>query len=114
MLGHKPYEEIPLYGKYFDVAIMPWRQTEWIKACNPVKLKEYLALGKPIVSTPFDELQKYSDLVYIAKNSEEFSELIRKALNDNNSERINARRNKIKNYTWEVKAQNVLDVLFET
>ncbi|GAG08945.1 unnamed protein product, partial [marine sediment metagenome] len=53
MLGQKPYEQIPHYGKCFDVAIMPWRQNRWIEACNPIKLKEYLALGKPVVSTPF-------------------------------------------------------------
>ena len=113
LLGHRPYEEIPHYGKYFDVAIMPWRQTEWIKACNPVKLKEYLALGKPIVSTPFDELRKYLDVVYIAEEPESFARAIKKALRENNSELVNKRRNKVRNYTWQAKAQNVLDVLFE-
>jgi glycosyltransferase involved in cell wall biosynthesis len=67
MLGQKPYKQIPHYGKCFDVAIMPWRQNRWVQACNPIKLKEYLALGKPIVSTPFAELQNYRGLVYEAK-----------------------------------------------
>ena len=50
MLGQKPYELVAHYGKAFDVCLMPWQQNDWIQACNPVKLKEYLALGKPIVT----------------------------------------------------------------
>ena len=113
LLGHKPYEEIPHYGKHFDVAIMPWRQTEWIKACNPVKLKEYLALGKPIVSTPFDELQKYLDVVYVARDAENFANSIKQALTENDPELVNARRNKIRAFTWQAKTQKILDILFE-
>lgn len=112
LLGQKPYEQIPHYGKCFDVAIMPWRQNRWIEACNPIKLKEYLALGKPIVSTPFPELQKYRDVVYEAKTPEEFAECVEKALAEDNPDRIAKRRKKVENATWESKAQLVLEALF--
>jgi len=112
MLGQKPYEQIPHYGKCFDVAIMPWRQNRWIEACNPIKLKEYLALGKPIVSTPFAELQKYRDVVYEAKTPEEFVDCIKKALVEDNPRRIAARRNKVKDASWESKAEQVMNKLF--
>jgi len=112
MLGQKPYEQIPHYGKCFDVAIMPWRQNRWIEACNPIKLKEYLALGKPIVSTPFAELQKYRDVVYEAKTPEEFADCIKKALVEDNPERISARRKKVENASWDSKADLVLHELF--
>lgn len=112
MLGQKDYGQIPHYGKCFDVAIMPWRQNRWIQACNPIKLKEYLALGKPIVSTPFPELQKYFDLVYQARTPEEFARSIRVALVEDGSERIAARREKVKDASWESKAQLVMDELF--
>ncbi|MCX5638268.1 MAG: glycosyltransferase, partial [Planctomycetota bacterium] len=111
MLGQKPYEQIPHYGKCFDVAIMPWRQNRWIEACNPIKLKEYLALGKPVVSTPFPELQEYRDVVYEARTPEEFSGRIRQAIVENSSERITARREKVRNDTWDCKAKFVLDEL---
>lgn len=112
MLGQKPYEQIPNYGKCFDVAIMPWRQNRWIQACNPIKLKEYLALGKPIVSTPFAELQKYRDVVYEAKTPEEFADCIKKALVEDNPERIAARRSKVKDASWKSKAEQVMNELF--
>jgi glycosyltransferase involved in cell wall biosynthesis len=111
MLGQKPYERIPHYGKCFDVAIMPWRQNRWIEACNPIKLKEYLALGKPIVSTPFAELQKYLDVVYVARTPEEFSNKIKQSIVEDGPEQIVMRREKVKNATWDKKAKFVLDEL---
>ncbi|MCK4913614.1 MAG: glycosyltransferase [Planctomycetes bacterium] len=113
MLGKKPYEQIPHYGKCFDVAIMPWRQNRWIQACNPIKLKEYLALGKPVVSTPFPELEKYLDVVYQADNAEDFARCIKKAIEENNPDRTAARRKKVENASWDSKAKLVLKTLFE-
>ena len=91
---------------------MPWKQNRWIEACNPIKLKEYLALGKPIVSTPFVELQKYRDVVYEAKTPREFAECIKQALAEDNAERITGRRKTVLNASWESKAQLVLEKLF--
>lgn len=112
MLGQQPYEHIPHYGKCFDLAIMPWRQTQWIESCNPVKLKEYLALGKPIVSTPFGELQKYRDVVYVAQTPEDFAKCIQQALAEDRPEYVAARRKKVQAATWDSKARLVLDELF--
>lgn len=113
MLGKKPYEEIPHYGKCFDVAIMPWRQNRWIELCNPIKLKEYLALGKPVVSTPFSELQGFRDVVDETRNPEDFAEGIRKALVEDSPRRVVARRKKVETSTWDSKAELVLNNLFE-
>jgi glycosyltransferase involved in cell wall biosynthesis len=108
MLGQRPYEMIPHYGKRFDVAIMPWQQNEWIKACNPIKLKEYLALGKPVVSRPYDELRKYADVVYEAVSPEEFVAAIRRALREDGPDRIAARRDMVRDASWNRKAQTIL------
>lgn len=112
MIDQKPYEQIPYYGKFFDVAIMPWRQNRWISGCNPIKLKEYLALGKPIVSTPFNELNKYLEVVYEARTAEEFVMRIKQALKEDCPEKIISRRNAIKEFSWDSKAQKVLDEIF--
>lgn len=79
-LGRKAYEEIPAYGSAFDVAIMPWIDSEWIHRANPIKLKEYLALGLPVVSTWFAELDDYLDRVRLAKGSQEFVAAVRDSL----------------------------------
>jgi glycosyltransferase involved in cell wall biosynthesis len=114
MLGQKPYEQITHYGKCFDVAVMPWRQNRWIEACNPIKLKEYLALGKPIVSTPFAELQKYHNLVYVAKTPQLFAECIKKTLAENSPDKVVARRKMVEKASWESKTQMVINAMVLT
>ena len=79
-LGKRPYADIPAYGRSFDVALMPWLQNEWIRYCNPIKLKEYLLLGLPIVSTPFPEIDRFRDWVDVGATHGEFVELVRRAL----------------------------------
>jgi glycosyltransferase involved in cell wall biosynthesis len=79
-LGPRPYAEIPRYGSGFDVALMPWLQNEWISNCNPIKLKEYLALGLPVVTTPFPEVDRYRELVHVAGTPDEFVAQVRRAL----------------------------------
>ena len=71
-LGPRPYEEIPRYGRAFDVALMPWLDNEWIRACNPIKCKEYLALGLAVVTTDYPEAHAHGDVLRIARDHEDF------------------------------------------
>ncbi len=111
LLGQKPYDRIPHYAKCFDVCFMPWQQNKWIQACNPIKLKEYLALGKPIVSTPFKELENYNGLVAVASSAMDFAGAVRKVLSENCPEFIVKRQKKVIADTWDAKAQRVLCAL---
>ena len=113
LIPQKPYEEIPHYAKYFDVCFMPWQQNNWIAACNPIKLKEYLALGKPIVSTPFSELTNYKGLVNTASDAQSFAHAVKKALEEDNSELVTKRRRRVVKETWDAKSQVVLRMLFQ-
>jgi len=113
MLGQKAYELVPEYGKRFDVALLPLYQSKWAEAVNPLKLKEYLALGKPIISTPFPELQKYLDVVYEAKTPSTFAGCIEKAISENSAEYITRRRDKVRDTSWDSKAELVMDELFK-
>lgn len=113
MLGQKPYEQVPHYGKCFDVGILPWKINRWTEAANPIKLKEYLALGKPIISTSaFTELQQYLDVVYKADTPESFAKCIERALAEDCPDIVTARRKKVQNASWDSKARMVLNELF--
>jgi len=112
LLGYKPYERIPDYGKCFDVAILPLPQNRWVEAINPIKLKNYLALGKPVVSTLYPLLQNYLDIVLTARTPEEFAECIESALAQDNPERIADRKKRVKTASWHSKAQLVREELF--
>jgi len=106
-LGRKPYEEIPFYGKKFDVAMMPWNRNKWIEYCNPVKTKEYLALGKPIVSVYYPEIEPYSDVVYVARDYDGFVSCIRKAVEEDDQAKMQERRRRVKNETWDSKFEQI-------
>jgi glycosyltransferase involved in cell wall biosynthesis len=57
MLGRKPYADLPAYCKGFDVALMPFRINELTLNSNPLKVREYLAAGLPVVSSPIPEVE---------------------------------------------------------
>ncbi len=80
LLGQRDYAQVAAYMAACDVLLMPWNRSEWIRACNPVKLKEYLATGRPVVSTSFPELDHYDGLVRIADGAAAFADAIREAL----------------------------------
>ena len=61
-LGRRPYETLPAYGKAFTAAIIPYHLTQQVINSNPIKLREYLAMGKPIVSVSTPEIDKFSRL----------------------------------------------------
>ena len=106
-LGQKPYEQVPFYGKEFDVAIMPWNRNKWIEFCNPVKIKEYLALGKPVVSTYYPEIEPYSGLVYVADDYDDFVSCIQKAIQERDSKKVQRRRKKVQKETWDSKVEQI-------
>jgi GT2 family glycosyltransferase/glycosyltransferase involved in cell wall biosynthesis len=108
LLGFRRYEDIPAYGSGFDVAIMPWRPSEWIRFCNPIKLKEYLALGLPVVSTEFAELAKYADLVTAAGDHTRFVAALRQVLADGPAQRAAKLRESVLDSTWDARATELL------
>jgi glycosyltransferase involved in cell wall biosynthesis len=79
-LGRKPYDEVAHYMAAMDALIMPWNRSPWIEACNPIKLKEYLAVGRPVVSTDFPALDGVRDLVRTANDVDGFVAALRAAL----------------------------------
>ena len=80
-LGPKPYEEVPAYGSGFDVALMPYLRNEWTRHINPIKSREYLALGMPVVTTDgVPQLQPFADVLLIAADSDDFVAKVRAAL----------------------------------
>lgn len=58
ILGRKSYADLPGYAKAFDVALMPFRVNELTLAANPLKVREYLAAGLPVVSTAIPEVER--------------------------------------------------------
>lgn len=101
-LEKKRHEDIPHYGRYFDVGLLNWRPHDWIKNCYPLKSLEYLALGLPIVSTPIEEIREnFSDFVFFAHSPEDYLQGIEKCINEDSTEKQKARISRVKNETWD-------------
>ena len=90
-LGAKTYAELPLYLGGWSVALLPFARNDATRFISPTKTPEYLAAGKPVVSTSIrDVVHPYgvSGLVRIADDPAEFITAVDAALADNASERL--------------------------
>lgn len=72
VLGHRPYARLPEYLRGFDVALLPFVYNELTRNANPLKLREYLAAGLPVVATPLPEIAKFDHLVLLATTSDDY------------------------------------------
>jgi glycosyltransferase involved in cell wall biosynthesis len=110
-LGSKPYEKIPSYLKYFDVATIPFRLNEITHATSPLKLYEYMAAGKPIVTTAMNECQKYPP-VLIAKDANDFALKLENSLSMRSDQAYqNSLCEWAEKNTWEQRAAQILSAV---
>ena len=70
LLGQKPHHDLPAYCRGFDVGIIPYRIDERMTFVNPLKLREYLSAGLPVVSTPVPEVKRFSSPAGLARIAE--------------------------------------------
>jgi glycosyltransferase involved in cell wall biosynthesis len=108
-LGQKKYEDIPAYLKYFDVCLIPFKLNEVIINSNPLKLKEYLAGGKPVVSVGIGEVRKYGDLVYIGDTYDEYLACVDRALEEDSPERARQRVRAMESESWPARVDVICD-----
>jgi glycosyltransferase involved in cell wall biosynthesis len=107
-LGIKRYDELPSYLSWFDVAIIPFKLTQMIKGCDPVKCYEYLSAGKPVVASAMEELKKFEDIMYFGDN-ESIIRVISRAIRENSADRIAARQETARQHSWLSRATYALD-----
>jgi len=102
LLGKVQYEQIPALCASFDVCLLQWKMSKWIRFCHPLKFFEYMASGKPIVSVPIDEIvENYSDIVSIVNTKEEYCKAIMWELNNDTNERAHRRIEAAKEHSWD-------------
>jgi len=115
MVGAKPYEVLPRYLACMDVCLIPFKINRLTSASNPIKLYEYLAAGKPVVSTALPEVcENASGLVYIAKDSEDFIRKVEEAVKEAespNKELIMRRIKFAKENSWEKRIETIEKLL---
>ena len=100
-LGMKPVAELPGYLKAFDVCMVPYVLDDFTRAIYPLKLHEYLASGKPIVSTRIPAIAEHEELIYIADGPQEFAGAVHRALGERDPQLSRRRIQLASQNTWE-------------
>jgi glycosyltransferase involved in cell wall biosynthesis len=101
LLGPRPYEALPGYCKGFDVAIIPFVISELTRHSNPLKLKEYLAAGVPVVAVDLPEVRSHAGMVHVAGDHQGFIRCIEKALRQNELSHRMRRQAYVQNDSWD-------------
>ena len=104
LLGRKPFADLPAYCKGFDVAILPFPISEVTLNANPLKVREYLAAGLPVVSTKIPEVEVLG-LARIAETKEAFCRQIEEAMKDPGPKA--ERSDSMKGESWEGRVEEV-------
>lgn len=105
-LGMKRYEDLPQYLAHFDAAILPFAINEATRFISPTKTLEYLAGGKPVISTAIEDVvDLYGDVTEIASTPDEFVAAIERLWHESvDAKRIRARRvnSVLQQHDWDV------------
>ncbi len=108
LAGAQPYASLPSWAKAFDAAIIPYRLNRQVANANPLKLREYLATGKPVVSVRNAEIEKFEGLVRIADTRETFLAALEQAVAEDDAEAACARRAAVADQTWDRRVETVV------
>jgi glycosyltransferase involved in cell wall biosynthesis len=110
-LGRKDYEILPLYLYAFDVATIPFKINTVTSSTSPIKLFEYMAGGKPVVTSELPECKRY-DGVFVARNSEEFTQYIQRAVElSDDANYIKRLQVVAMENTWEARVRQIEEAL---
>lgn len=106
------YEDLPRYAAGFDVCVLPWEtQQEFTSYGSAIKVREYLASGKPVVISPLPEYEPMSDVLRIARSRDQFLDLISEALRENDPNAAARRQAAVSEGTWDARAEWVSELI---
>jgi len=110
-LGERAHHQLPGYVQHWNASLLPFRDNAQIRACNPLKLREYLAAGRPVISTPFPALRPYQSLLQTVNNADDMVNALQRTLQQWKSP---AQQQAVLHHTWQARAEqlsNWLDAL---
>ncbi len=105
LYGPQAPAELAQWVHSFDVGVIPFLKNELTAAIYPLKINEYLAQGKPVITTSFADLSDFQSEIYIADTPTAFSSAIRAAIEQNNNDAINSRKAMAFNNSWPKRAE---------
>lgn len=115
-ISEKKHSEIPNYLNFFDSCLIPYKVNQFTNSVYSCKINEYLALGKPIVSSNMTEIKNFNkinqNIIYISQDRDDFLKKITLSINENNSDKVDLRVNIAKSNSWENKFNEINSVIY--
>ncbi len=112
-LGQKKYGELVEYARRFDIGLIPFKINELTINVNPIKMKEYLALGIPVVSVDLPEISVYSNVVRIAPDRDAFDVALKEELSGRHLASSEEIDRVARTETWETKIEEISKLVVE-
>lgn len=110
-LGRKPYAELPGYIKGFDICMIPFKVSEINASSFPIKFFEYMATGKPLITTPIGSLSEYADIIPQKNDADSFIAAAEGFIGGDDPNR--AKRIELaEDNTWEHRVSRLLDYIY--
>jgi glycosyltransferase involved in cell wall biosynthesis len=107
-----PYAELPNYAAGFDVCVLPWEtEQSFTSYGSAIKVREYLATGKPVVIAPLPEYEPMRDVLRIARSRDDFLRLVEEALREDDPVAGERRQAAVASGTWDARAAWVGDLI---
>ncbi len=115
VLGWKSREELPAYQRAMDVCLIPFRRSRYARGVLPLKFFEYLAAGRPVVSTNLEELRRFdSDLVRLADEPSAFHDAIVAALEADTPRLAEKRIAAAREHSWDRRVELASRLITQT
>jgi glycosyltransferase involved in cell wall biosynthesis len=106
------YADLPAYAAGFDVCVLPWEtEQSFTSYGSAIKVREYLATGKPVVISPLPEYEPMRDVLRIARTRDDFIRLVDEALHDTDPANAAKRQAAVAGGTWDARAEWVSDLI---
>lgn len=107
-----PYAELPRYAAGFDVCVLPWEtEQSFTSYGSAIKVREYLATGKPVVISPLPEYELMRHVLRIARTRDDFIRLVEEALHDKDPADAARRQAAVASGTWDARAEWVSELI---
>src|ERR1051325_763847 len=106
------YEDLPAYAAGFDVCVLPWNtEVPFTSYGSAIKVREYLASGKPVVISPLPEYESMNDVLRIGRSRNQFLQLVDEALRADEPALARTRQDAVRAGTWDARAECVSDLI---
>ena len=106
------YDELPRYAAGFDICVLPWETEQAFTSYgSAIKVREYLATGKPVVIAPLPEYEPMKDVLRIARSRDEFMTLVQDGLDEQDPNAARARQSSVMDGTWDARAEWVSELI---